>query len=1247
MKRGFFAFVVVALIAATMATLVLPQRAQAAEGEIKLTVGPLVNYGGNGTYVMYADGKPAFCTQPDIPTPAAGTYKRSDLDLDDEDVDLLRAVLYYGAGAPGQDEVTWPLFEGLSGQTDFQIIWADTHLLAAYVWSGSIDNALHEVEGVWQERREWFLYNLFGIDDSGKVTNKNATLQQIKRLVDKVPDSFYVYQVTTGRTTQTLVSWTYTTDVLLTKKSANTNTTQGNNAYQYKGARFEIRRVSDNALITTVTTDAKGTASFQVPPGTRYYAVEVAAPAGFKLDSSKHEFNASDGEVTITIKDEPARLSLTLHKADAATGGAAQAGATLKGAEYQLTDANGTVHTASSDANGTLVFNKLPLGTVTVVETKAPAGYQLDTAVHTYRLEDTAVHDDIALKPSEPLTEVPVAFNLELTKYLDTGNEGSGLQNAGAGVVFNIVSNTTNNVVGSITTDEHGHATTQGQWFGSGSKTDGVDGALPYDAAGYTLKEDPSTTPAGYRAAESWTIEPNQMVNGVTLHYIVDNDFVASRIQVVKVDADTGAPIPLAGFTFQLLDSNKKPITQKVWYPNEEELQEFTTDDSGTVTFPEALKVGTYYLREVKTPKPYLVASDDVKVVISDDADVPPVTVVTVADTRPTGTATITKTCTDDGKALAGATFDVVAQETITAPDGTVDAVEGSVVAQVTTGDDGTASAVDLPLGTGSAQYAFVETTPPVEHALDAEPLPFTLTYHDAHTSVVFSQVDAKNKPTTIKLSKAIMGTDDALPGAVFKLWRADEEHSDDAATTITIEKDGTAAVDHLEPGTYCLQETKAPAGYLVDDTIHTIIIDENGLIDGNAETTVALEDDYTKVDISKRDITNEKEVPGATLSVLDAHGNKVETWTSTEEDHRINALPPGSYTLVETMTPNSYDETTEVSFTVEETGEIQRVAMYDEPITITGQIDKRQEIADPTAPGTEADTGKARAAVRISDDGSYDYAIDFRNTSSTWVDEFTVTDELNAAREGTALLTGITTPAVVGDYDGLMNVWYQTNATAPDSVDKHGANATLSDGHENPWLTHEAAADVLGDDGRRLDYTGWRLWKADVSTTKPQSLDVSDLKLADDEHVTALRFEFGRVEEGCTSRRDGWDRKDLKDAHDDVDNLASSYSEDTKHNDAGVLAGAIVHMRVTDAYQDGVALRNTAKLDLFRNGGDLDDTTQLEDHDRDAVEQTPRTVLFPLAQTDVHTIIPALITAGGITLIGIILANIWTHRRR
>ena len=267
-----------------------------------------------------------------------------------------------------------------------------------------------------------------------------------------------------------------------------------------------------------------------------------------------------------------------------------------------------------------------------------------------------------------------------------------------------------------------------------------------------------------------------------------------------------------------------------------------------------------------------------------------------------------------------------------------------------------------------------------------------------------------------------------------------------------------------------------------------------------------------------------------------------MDTWVSTDAPHYIEQLAPGKYTLIERITPSNYDQAERIEFEVEDTGKIQACEMLDKPIKISTEIDKRQEIANPSADMVQANGDGANKADPVNkQDGMFSYSIDYRNASNTWTDEFTVYDPLDGVKAGLVKLNSLSTAQGYKDYDGKMNVWYQTNKTPADYADdKDKANATLDDGHDNPWITGDTRSDNSkkndpDGDGRTLDYTGWKLWKGGVSTTVAETLDVSQLGLAADEYVTAIRLEYGRVEKGFTTRTSAWDRDELKDNHDDM----------------------------------------------------------------------------------------------------------------
>lgn len=134
--------------------------------------------------------------------------------------------------------------------------------------------------------------------------------------------------------------------------------------------------------------------------------------------------------------------------------------------------------------------------------------------------------------------------------------------------------------------------------------------------------------------------------------------------------------------------------------------------------------------------------------------------------------------------------------------------------------------------------------------------------------------------------------------------------------------------MERIPMGTYTLTETMAPTeqGYVRAESV-TFEVGPTGDIQ-----RVEMKDDFTKVEISKADMTDGRELPGAKLKITDASGNTIAEWETNGQPHRIERLKPGEYTLTETAAPAGYLLSEEVHFTVQETGEIQKVTMYDAP---------------------------------------------------------------------------------------------------------------------------------------------------------------------------------------------------------------------------------------------------------------------------------------------------------------------------
>lgn len=912
------------------------------------------------------------------------------------------------------------------------------------------------------------------------------------------------------------------------KQSSQADITAGNDTYRLGSATFDIFESAGDARVGTIQTDENGHAQVTLLPNTAYYLVETKAPAGYIPRGDRIAFTTQNSGEHVTINEQPGTITLRIAKIDAAMDAGAQVGASLAGAEFTCVSQStpGWTRTLTTDENGRAILNDVPLGTFTIYESKAPEGYLISDDCWSYTVGAEQLGDTGIVELESRIPNIPIAFDLEISKFKDHGNsDESGLEQPAGGVVFEVVSNSSQQVVGKLTTNVYGFASTKDQpeaWFGAGKRPAGAHGAIPYDRAGYTVREVAETAPEGFKQAGEWTVEANQISDGAELQYIVDNHALSTHLQIVKRDAQTGASVPLAGFTFQLLDSNHKPVSQTCWYPAHNVMNTFTTDTTGTVTLPESLVPGTYYVRETSAKEPYLVG-EEIEVNIPADINLTPVAIASYYDRAATGNIRIVKTNAVDGSSLAGAIFEIRASGDIVRPDGGIAAVGGETVATVTTDETGEARADNLPLGSGTARYEVVETQAPTGFLLDRTSHIVDLTYADQKTPVV--------------------------------------------------------------------------------------------------EARLNVSDDYTKVDISKVDASGEQEVEGARLTLYGPDKTEIDSWTSSDKPHRVEHLAPGTYSLREMMSPRTYDLAEEITFEIKDTGEVQSVAMKDTPIEIKGQVDKRQELVQPIGKGLLANgDGKNRAATQTNTDGLFSYTIDARNDSATWVDEFTITDDLECAENDTARFISVETPVATGDLNGLCNVWYRTSPAGTSDSGKE-ANATLDDGHRNPWLETEEVTKLLGDDVRLVDYDGWHLWKADIPTDKSVTLDTKEIDLTDDVVITGIRFEYGAVAADFTTRSEAgsWTRDDLKDEHDDLDDAKAALNSDAR--------GAVVHMQATSSYTPQTALVNSARVDLCRNGGG----DKLEAHDEDRVIQRcaqPQN-LPATGSVAVAACITALLTSG------------------
>jgi uncharacterized surface anchored protein len=365
-----------------------------------------------------------------------------------------------------------------------------------------------------------------------------------------------------------------------------------------------------------------------------------------------------------------------------------------------------------------------------------------------------------------------------------------------------------------------------------------------------------------------------------------------------------------------------------IHYPTTQVLDEFTSDENGNLTLPDMLKEGDYKLKEVKAPAAnglgYLLSNVQVKFSVDGYHNWDDPIVVTFEDAPAMGEIKLTKTDAVGGEVIPDATYDVVAAEDIVTLDGTVRAKAEDVVDTVTTGEDGTALSKSLYLG----KYTVHETKTAQGYALDSTDYDVTLAYKDQVTEVVTESLAVEDEPTTLYVEKTDVESGDALRGVKFTLT-----DGKDYTEVRTTDEEGLAFWDKLIPGTYTLKEAETLPGYVLSDKEWTVVVDENGFIEGDAYFKVEAQNDFTKLVVTKTAADTKDTLKGATLQIVNSQGEVEAEWETDGKPFEIDRLPQGNYFLHELKAPDGYQVAPDVYFSVKDTAEVQSVDMCDSPI--------------------------------------------------------------------------------------------------------------------------------------------------------------------------------------------------------------------------------------------------------------------------------------------------------------------------
>ncbi|MTH38521.1 hypothetical protein GL295_09600 [Veillonella dispar] len=617
--------------------------------------------------------------------------------------------------------------------------------------------------------------------------------------------------------------------------------------------------------------------------------------------------------------------------------------------------------------NGTTAC--MPLGTAIIEEVKAPVGYNLDDGVNPNNppnkfcvqiTSDGVIGESVYSWNSPEVPDTIKRGDYRLFKEVPTNNDDENQELtriAIEGVQFQIINENENAVVSpdtgaevakggvvcTLTTDENGFATT---------KTHvpvGWSAALAYGE--YTVHEIIPDDVAEHVKAEHGIkligVDDWKIVIGEEGQYspvqVVANHIPQTPLTIQKVDSTTGKSIPLA-CSFQIFDGNGKLVTYTD-HMNETVIDTWTTiGKTGHVTLPMKLDEGTYTIHEVAAPDGYVLGDKDITFTVDEYRTWDDPITLTYADAPIRAEIQLLKTDGTTEVPVEDAEYCIKAEGDVVTGDGTVRFEDGQVVGYVTTDADGKASIEDLFLG----NYVAYETKSPEGWALDTDEHHINIETQGQLVPVVVESLDAVDMPTTLQLLKVdSTDTSKALSGATFRIIQTAPAVTDEVDSgfnvnwecELTTGEDGTASLPYMPHGTFEIVEIKAPAGYFIpaDAAPVSFRVDDQGFIGLDVEGTqfgdtleLTFENTPTILDITKSDATTGKELPGATLVLTDKDGNVIEEWVSTDTAHRIIGIEPGCYVLTETIAPEGYLVATSIEFTVEETGDVQKVEMKD-----------------------------------------------------------------------------------------------------------------------------------------------------------------------------------------------------------------------------------------------------------------------------------------------------------------------------
>ena len=613
-----------------------------------------------------------------------------------------------------------------------------------------------------------------------------------------------------------------------------------------EGVKFHLYGTSlaGIAVDEYAVTDKNGVATFKdvLISGSTPYTLEEVDTAIRYVVPEKQTAPIQWKEVTnCDFTNILKKFSVTVTKSDREEG-TAQGDAKLSGAVYGIYKGDTLVDKYVTDSEGQFTTKEYVCDSDWTIREITPSeGYLLDKTIHKVGAEPklfTIEHNLVA----NDVTEQVMKGNIAIIKHTDNGE--TKIETPENGATFEIYLKSSGSFEAAeederdtIVCDENGFAQTKD---------------MPYGV--YTVHQTKGWE--GREFMKDFDVFISQ--DGQTYRYLINNANFESYIKVVKVDAETGKTIPYAGAGFQIYDPDGNKVSMTFTYPTPTTIDTFYTDADGQLVTPEKLDYGKgYSLVEVQAPYGYVLDSTPVSFDVTEENSTQEGGITLIRVDKPNmaqkGTISVEKTGEvffgvnvsgeeDEDviyqpvykvKGLAGAVYEITADEDVITPDGTLRYHKGDVVDTVTTDEDGTAKSKELYLG----KYTVVETKAPTGMVINKEKHSVELTYAGQDVAVTETATSFVNERQKVKISleKILeqdetfgIGKNDEIKNISFGLYAKEDVVSssgtvipaDGLIEIITLDENGAATANTDLPfGSYYIKEITTDEHYILSDT--------------------------------------------------------------------------------------------------------------------------------------------------------------------------------------------------------------------------------------------------------------------------------------------------------------------------------------------------------------------------------------------------------------------------------------------